>query len=120
MTDLHVRYLGCLLGLATGDALGATLEFKFPGTFAPIVDMIGGGPFGLTPGEWTDDTSMALCLAESLIERPTFDPVDQPLHPAIDEIARGSFKRKQPPAIKGTGYVVIEADAERLWQLARA
>ena len=76
-TDLHARYLGCLLGLAVGDALGATLEFKSPGTFAPITDMIGGGPFGLQPGEWTDDTSMALCLAESLIERPTFDPIDQ-------------------------------------------
>jgi ADP-ribosylglycohydrolase len=39
--------------------------------------MIGGGPFGLEPGEWTDDTSMALCLAESLIGRKEFDPIDQ-------------------------------------------
>ena len=39
--------------------------------------MIGGGPFGLAPGEWTDDTSMALCLAESLVERGGFDPRDQ-------------------------------------------
>ena len=71
------RYRGCLLGLATGDALGTTLEFKEPGTFAPVDDMEGGGPFGLKPGQWTDDTSMALCLAESLIERQKFDPVDQ-------------------------------------------
>jgi ADP-ribosyl-[dinitrogen reductase] hydrolase len=71
------RYKGCLLGLATGDALGTTLEFKSPGTFTPIDDMVGGGPFGLDPGEWTDDTSMALCLAESLIECKGFDPVDQ-------------------------------------------
>ncbi len=77
MTDQHDRYLGCLLGLAVGDALGTTLEFSSPGTFGPVTDMIGGGPFHLKPGEWTDDTSMALCLAESLITRPTFDPIDQ-------------------------------------------
>lgn len=71
------RYRGCLLGLAAGDALGTTLEFKPPGSFKPINDIVGGGPFGLKPGQWTDDTSMALCLAESLIERQGFDPVDQ-------------------------------------------
>ena len=71
------RYRGCLIGLAVGDALGTTLEFKRPGTFKPIKDMVGGGPFGLNPGEWTDDTSMALCLAESLIECKGFDPADQ-------------------------------------------
>lgn len=71
------RYRGALLGLAAGDAVGTTLEFKPPGTFTPIDDMVGGGPFNLEPGEWTDDTSMALCLAESLIERQGFDPVDQ-------------------------------------------
>jgi ADP-ribosylglycohydrolase len=70
-------HLGCLLGLATGDALGTTPEFTTPGSFAPLTDMIGGGPFSLNPGEWTDDTSMALCLAESLIETGGFDPVDQ-------------------------------------------
>jgi ADP-ribosylglycohydrolase len=74
---LRDRYLGALLGLAVGDALGTTLEFKAPGTFKPITDMVGGGPFGLQPGQWTDDTSMALCLAESLIENRTFDPKDQ-------------------------------------------
>jgi ADP-ribosyl-[dinitrogen reductase] hydrolase len=71
------RYRGSLLGLAVGDALGTTLEFKSPGTFEPVKDMVGGGPFHLKPGQWTDDTSMALCLAESLIERKGFDPVDQ-------------------------------------------
>ena len=71
------RVRGCLLGLAVGDALGTTLEFRRPGTFAPITDMVGGGPFDLRPGEWTDDTSMALCLAESLLECRGFDPVDQ-------------------------------------------
>ena len=67
-TDLD-RYIGCLVGLAIGDALGTTLEFRPKGTFKPITDMVGGGPFDLAPGQWTDDTSMALCLAASLIER---------------------------------------------------
>jgi ADP-ribosyl-[dinitrogen reductase] hydrolase len=71
---------GALLGLALGDALGTTLEFKRPGTFQPITDMVGGGPFNLKPGQWTDDTSMALCLAESLLECRAFDPVDQLTH----------------------------------------
>src|SRR2546422_944736 len=60
MTDTIERYRGSLLGLAVGDALGTTLEFKAPGTFAPICDIVVGGPFGLEPGQWTDDTSMAL------------------------------------------------------------
>jgi ADP-ribosyl-[dinitrogen reductase] hydrolase len=71
------RYRGALLGLAVGDALGTTLEFKPPGTFEPIRDMVGGGPFGLEPGQWTDDTSMALCLAESLVTCQGFDAADQ-------------------------------------------
>jgi ADP-ribosylglycohydrolase len=57
------RFLGALLGLATGDALGTALEFAPQGTFAAIDDMVGGGPFRLKPGQWTDDTSMALCPA---------------------------------------------------------
>ena len=75
--DATDRYRGCLLGLATGDALGATLEFRAPGTFESITGICGGGPHRLKPGEWTDDTSLALCLAESLIVRRGFDPIDQ-------------------------------------------
>lgn len=71
------RFRGCLLGLAVGDAVGTTVEFQRPGTFEPLKDMLGGGPFGLAPGQWTDDTSMALCLASSLVERGEFDPQDQ-------------------------------------------
>ena len=70
------RYRGALLGLAVGDALGTTLEFRSPGTFEPIDDLIGGGPFNLRAGEFTDDTSMALCLAESLIESNGFEATD--------------------------------------------
>jgi ADP-ribosylglycohydrolase len=78
MTDAGLdRYRGCLLGLAVGDALGTTLEFRAPGSFAPLTDLVGGGPFGLAAGEWTDDTSMALCLATSLVECRGFDPADQ-------------------------------------------
>lgn len=65
------------MGMACGDALGTTVEFKPPGTFEPVDDIVGGGPFGLKPGEWTDDTAMGLCLAESLIDRGRFDPRDQ-------------------------------------------
>ena len=71
------RFRGALLGLAVGDAIGTTVEFSPPGSFQPVTDMIGGGPFKLPAGAWTDDTSMALCLAESLIEKGGFDPVDQ-------------------------------------------
>ncbi|MNO21563.1 ADP-ribosyl-[dinitrogen reductase] glycohydrolase [compost metagenome] len=71
------KYKGCLAGLAAGDALGTTVEFSMPGSFPPVKDMVGGGVFQLLPGQWTDDTSMALCLAESLIEMKGFDPVDQ-------------------------------------------
>ena len=75
--EITDRYRGCLFGLAVGDALGTPLEFKLSGSFTPITDMIGGGPFNLKPGQWTDDTSMALCLAESLIECRGFNPKDQ-------------------------------------------
>ena len=65
---LSERFRGSLLGLAVGDALGTSVEFQPRGTFAPLTDIVGGGPFDLEPGEWTDDTSMALRLAESLLE----------------------------------------------------
>jgi len=77
MTTTLNRAQGCLAGLAVGDALGTTLEFTAPGSFEPLTDMIGGGPFHLKPGQWTDDTSMALCLADSLIQCGGFDLRDQ-------------------------------------------
>ena len=66
-----------MLGLAAGDAVGATVEFKPRGSFAPLTDMVGGGPFRLQPGQWTDDASMALCLGYSLNECSGFDAHDQ-------------------------------------------
>ena len=71
------RCRGALLGLAIGDALGTTLEFRPPGSFQPLTDMMGGGHFCLRKGYWTDDTSMALCLGHSLVARGGFDAHDQ-------------------------------------------
>ena len=75
--SLSDRARGALLGLACGDAVGTTVEFSPRGSFAPVTDMLGGGPFSLLPGQWTDDTSMALCLADSLIACQGFDARDQ-------------------------------------------
>lgn len=69
--------LGCLLGLAIGDALGTTLEFTARDSTSPLTTMMGAGPFSLSPGQWTDDTSMALCLADSLLACHRHDPIDQ-------------------------------------------
>lgn len=71
----QARITGALLGLAVGDALGTTNEFQHKPE--PISDMVGGGPFNLPAGDWTDDTSMALCLADSLITCQGFDAKDQ-------------------------------------------
>jgi len=76
-SEFTQRARGCLLGLAVGDAIGTTVEFQSRGSFAPVTEVVGGGPFDLKPGEWTDDTSMALCLAESLAECGGFDARDQ-------------------------------------------
>lgn len=70
------RGRGALLGLAVGDALGTTLEFSARDANPPHSEMTGGGPFGLQPGQWTDDTSMALALADSLVAHPGFDAGD--------------------------------------------
>lgn len=75
--SLRDRYRGALVGLAAGDALGASVQHRKPGSFTPVSDMSGGGPFHLPRGAWTDDTAMALCLAESLIECRGFDAADQ-------------------------------------------
>lgn len=63
---INDRRKGTLLGLAIGDALGAAVEFRDPGTFAPVTGYRAGGPHGLSAGEWTDDTSMALAMADSI------------------------------------------------------
>jgi len=74
--SLQERYAGALVGLACGDALGTTVEFKPRGSFVALRDITGRGPFALRAGQWTDDTSMAMCLAESLVEK-RYDVHDQ-------------------------------------------
>ena len=72
MTDILDRYLGCLMGLAIGDAVGTAVEFMPRGSFEPVNDMVGGGKFRLNPGEWTDDTSMALCPCRKFDKKTGF------------------------------------------------
>jgi ADP-ribosylglycohydrolase len=74
---LRERFIGALVGHAVGDAVAAATQFRRPGRFAPIGDLLGGGPFDLPRGGWSDDTAMALCLAESLLECDGFDARDQ-------------------------------------------
>jgi ADP-ribosyl-[dinitrogen reductase] hydrolase len=75
--SLRERFLGAFLGLAVGDAVAAATQYRRPGTFAPVGDLIGGGPFALPRGGWSDDTAMALCLADSLLAVDGFDARDQ-------------------------------------------
>jgi ADP-ribosyl-[dinitrogen reductase] hydrolase len=74
---LRERFVGALVGLAVGDALAAATQYHRPGRFVPVGDLLGGGPFDLPRGGWSDDTAMALCLAESLLESAGFDARDQ-------------------------------------------
>jgi ADP-ribosyl-[dinitrogen reductase] hydrolase len=75
--SLRDRFLGALLGLATGDAVAAATQYRRPGTFTAVGDLLGGGPFALPRGGWSDDTAMALCLADSLLATQSFDARDQ-------------------------------------------
>lgn len=70
------RAIGALVGLVVGDAIGTTLEFAPRDSAPPLTDMIGGGPFALAPGQWTDDSAMALALADSLIACGGLDEAD--------------------------------------------
>lgn len=84
------RAIGAFLGLAVGDALGTTLEFTRRDAQPRVIDLIGGGPFGLQPGEWTDDTAMALALAESLAEHPALNETDL-MDRFVDWFRRGAY-----------------------------
>jgi ADP-ribosyl-[dinitrogen reductase] hydrolase len=68
--SLESRYLGCLIGLACGDALGGSVEFRSRESIARefpdgVRDILGGGPHNLEVGETTDDTAMALAIARA-------------------------------------------------------
>lgn len=73
---LKDKFLGSMMGLAVGDALGAPIEFLARDTYLPITEMRSGGPFHLKAGQWTDDTSLALCMGLSLVEKNSFDAED--------------------------------------------
>ncbi len=77
LRGLRARFQGALLGLAACDALAAGTQFRRAGSFTPVGDLLGGGPFDLPRGAWSDDTAMALCLAESLLEARGCDIADQ-------------------------------------------
>ena len=72
--------VGCLLGVACGDALGRPIEFRSADQIASrhgrVEEMLGNGTHRKPPGTITDDTEMALCIAESLVDRQRFQPAD--------------------------------------------
>ncbi|MDO6588144.1 ADP-ribosylglycohydrolase family protein [Salipiger sp. 1_MG-2023] len=84
------RAVGALLGLAVGDAVGTTLEFTIRDSQGPLTDMVGGGPFHLKPGQWTDDTAMALALADSLAQSSALDEADL-MRRFVDWHERGTY-----------------------------
>ena len=70
---MNDRFRGTLIGLAVGDALGAAIEFRPPGSFPPVIDYRDGGPHNLKPGQWTDDTRNLRLGDFSVIAKTTFD-----------------------------------------------
>jgi len=76
MDNMKNRAIGCMIGLVVGDCLGSSIEFSERDDYEPVTGMRGGGPFNLNPGEWTDDTSMALALADTISIKGTVDKTD--------------------------------------------
>lgn len=83
MVSTHLpreRFVGCLIGLALGDALGAPLEFmpraEIMATYGEVRELLGGGWLNVEPGEYTDDTQLALAIAESIVRTGRIDPPD--------------------------------------------
>jgi ADP-ribosyl-[dinitrogen reductase] hydrolase len=74
--DLQERFLGCLLGLAIGDALSVTTQSRSGGSLHPVSDITGGGVFEMPAGHWSDDTALSLCQAESLLKSKGIQPSD--------------------------------------------
>lgn len=150
------RARGALLGLAVGDALGAAVEFRRPGSFAPLQrDAFTPAawarhpnPHRLRAGQWTDDTSMALCLGQSLVEAGVVDPAHQlglyrqwafgapslwsstgacfdigrQTHAALarpDWAARPALPMCADPSIVGANGCIMRAAPLPIWQLLR-
>jgi ADP-ribosylglycohydrolase len=81
--SLYGRFRSVMLGPAACDALGAAVEFRSPGTLEPVTGRKAGSLHGFPAVYWADDTSMALCLAESIVKFHAFDPISQ-LHRYIN------------------------------------
>ena len=69
MPSLQSRIRGSIYSIAIADALGGPVEFHARGSFPPVTDYRHNDNFDLPPGSWTDDTSLTLCLAQSLIDK---------------------------------------------------
>lgn len=100
------RVFGCLFGLAVGDALGAPLEGlpreEIASRFGQVTEMQGGGWLHLKPGEFTDDTEMALRVAEALAKAGRVD---------LDTIAAEfmDWLKSQPKDVGGQTHAAIRA-----------
>lgn len=112
MIELKARQLGTILGLACGDALGASVEFKRRDAYPLVTEMLGGGKHGIDAGQWTDDTSMALCLAESLIRCQGFNG-DDVMQVWLDWLDHGYWSSRQRAF--GIGNTILQA----LWHYKR-
>jgi ADP-ribosyl-[dinitrogen reductase] hydrolase len=114
------RVAGALIGSAVGDALGAPFEFGPPGQFTArfpteargvATEMCGGGSLGREPGEFTDDTQMALLLATSLVQQGELDEADV--------FARfRAWAQAEPPDIGNQTRAVLGSG--RPWDVAAA
>ena len=105
MESIRNRALGAFLGLAVGDGVGTTLEFSPRDAQPRLVDMVGGGPFALTPGAWTDDTAMALALADSLATSLPGQLVDlRRVQVGLEDGTWGARRpQRAPPPAAGAG-----------------
>ncbi|HUG13662.1 MAG TPA: ADP-ribosylglycohydrolase family protein [Thermomicrobiales bacterium] len=113
---LRDRYRGALLASAAGDALGATLEFlsreDVRERHGVLRDITGGGWLNLRPGEVTDDTQMACCIAHSIVDAGRFD---------ADDVAERfvAWFRSNPPDIGNTTrHALAQLDRGVPWREA--
>lgn len=90
----YSKLQSAIYGTAVGDALGVPVQFKDRGERKrrPVTDMEGYGTFALPEGSWSDDTSMTLCLAESLAQKDAFDCTD-----VMEKFSQWYIKGKYTP-----------------------
>jgi ADP-ribosyl-[dinitrogen reductase] hydrolase len=113
---LRDRYRGVMLGKAVGDALGATVEFmsrtEIRERYGVHREITGGGWLNLQPGDYTDDTQMAVCIARSIVALGRFDPADIANHFV-------AWYRSNPPDIGNTTrHALQQLDVGVCWDEA--